>query len=137
MANFDPNALYPEYYVIKNIQNLRKNNIPQLIILHQNDHWTTWIITREGIWGTNSLKNYDTEGINQTLIRIFNYFNYHQLPSFESISPLIRWLRKVREEVDQIKQSALQQDFTPAQFEELAQKHRHRSPQDGDDVEKV
>ena len=139
MANFDSTKLYPEYYVIKNIQNLRQHKIPQLIILHQNNHWTTWIITKEVIWGTNSLQDYDQANIDRTLIRIFNYFNYQPLPSFENIKPLIKQLKqaKTEEEIEHIKQFAHQQGFTMTQFEQLAQKHFSHQTQDRDDVQWV
>jgi hypothetical protein len=75
--NFD--SLPQEKYIFQNLKKLREKNIPQIIILVLNKHWTTHIFTKNTIWTTNSIKEYDKVNLINFLKKLHNYFTLQDL----------------------------------------------------------
>jgi hypothetical protein len=68
------NSNKTENYIIQNIKKFRENNIPQIIILVHEHHWTTHVFTQNTIWTANSLSGYQAGQLNNFLQKLHAYF---------------------------------------------------------------
>lgn len=70
-----------ENYILQNITNLREKNIPQVIICVLHGHWTTHVFTKNKIWTTNSISNYEQKETTNFLRHLHYYFTTKKFDS--------------------------------------------------------
>ncbi len=62
-------------YLLRNVENFQKQNQPQIVIINNNKHWVTNVITKTHIWIIDSLSK--SRPLSTIEEHIYNYFiNY-------------------------------------------------------------
>ena len=125
--NFNINKLRPTFdgQTINNIKNFRKTGEPQLIIIHDMHHWTACLLTKEGMWQTDSLPSDNKTRIIEK--EIYTFFTSKKLIDHQIIKELTQKIKlylksNYQKDLIEAQEFACQHQIATTEFSQLLNK---------------